>query len=272
VATRKQEYGEYMISRTPIGIDFFDAACGGIYHGRSVLVTGRAGTGKTAAGLAFLSKGLDLHERGLILSARASEDVALQAEILGIPVDLATSSGGLTILEYNEQISGAGADESCLLPPDSFAHLKDILEAEAIQRVVIDTVVPWLALPLADRLQHHVFSFISAFERMNITSMMLLPHPVSTAAVRLRRLIEQHVPVSLTLQRTVPGGLHRLVVNKMVGMDKANQQFDFTIKTGRGFVEHTEDVSASAADAGWAFSSLLDDAATSNRPLVPGNA
>jgi len=55
-----------MIGKTPIGVPFFDAEYGGVYPNRVVLVTGRAGTGKTVLGLQFIDQGLRQHERALI--------------------------------------------------------------------------------------------------------------------------------------------------------------------------------------------------------------
>lgn len=225
-----------MIGKTPIGVPFFDAEYGGVYPNRVVLVTGRAGTGKTVLGLQFIDQGLRQHERALMLSARPAQDLVIMAESLGMAVAPAIESGALTLLEYNEFVPGRDHEANINLPPDGFIQLKEIIEQQAVNRVVIDTVLPWITLPDPAHLPEHIFSLVRAFERLGVTAMFTMPKPVSANAGRLRKLVEDVVPVSLTLMREPAAPARQMVVSKYLGMNSRPEGFSYEIVPQQGFV------------------------------------
>jgi len=227
-----------MISKKPIGLSFFDAEYGGVYPNRVTLVTGRAGVGKTILGLHFIAQGLRQQERALMLSTQPAQDLVITADSLGIPVTTAIESGELTILEYNEFIPGRDHEANIMLPPDGFIQLKEIIENQAVNRVVIDTVLPWITLPDPAHLPEHVFSLVRAFERLGATALFTLPRPVSAPATRLRKLLEDVVPVSLSLVQEPNAPSRQLVVNKYLGMNVRPDGFLYDIVAQKGFVLH----------------------------------
>ncbi len=87
-----------MIAKTPTGVDFFDEEYGGAYAGRSMLATGRSGTGKSVLSLQFLAQGLKLNERCLLLSVRPAEDVILYAATYGINLEEAVAANDFSFL------------------------------------------------------------------------------------------------------------------------------------------------------------------------------
>jgi len=225
-----------MIGKTPIGVPFFDAEFGGVYPNRVVLVTGRAGAGKTVLGLHFLDQGLRQHERALMLSARPAQDLVIMAESLGMNVAPAIESGALTLLEYNEFVPGRDHEANIALPPDGFIQLKEIIEQQVVNRVVIDTVLPWITLPDPAHLPEHIFSLMRAFERLGVTALLTLPKPVSAHASRLRKLVEDVVPVSLTLLHEPTAPSRKLIISKYLGMNAMPDGFNFEIVPKKGFV------------------------------------
>lgn len=285
-----------MISKTPIGLPFFDAEYGGVYPNRVVLVTGRSGSGKTIMGLHFIAQGLRQQERALMLSTQNAQDLVITADSLGIPVASAVESGALTVLEYNEFVPGRDQEASIMLPPDGFIQLKEIIEHQAVSRVVIDTVLPWLTLPDPAHLPEHVFSLVRAFERLGVTALFTLPKPVSTAAVRLRRLVEDVVPVSLSLLHESGAPSRQLIVNKYLGMNIKPDGFNYDIVPQKGFIPfqpaaaaasvrapvastpaathaRLADTVASATGKGRAsFASMVLNQSPAARPAAPGPA
>jgi len=225
-----------MIGKIPIGVPFFDAEFGGIYPQRVVLVTGRSGAGKTVLGLQFLDQGLRLQERALMLSARPAQDLVIMAESLGLNVAAAIESGSLTLLEYNEFVPGRDHEANIDLPPDGFIQLKEIIEQQAVNRVVIDTVLPWITLPNPAQLPEHIFSLLRAFERLGVTTLFTLPKPVSASASHLRKLVEDVVPISLTLLQEPSAPSRKMIISKYLGMDTIPEGFNFEIVPRRGFV------------------------------------
>jgi len=210
-----------------------------------MLATGRSDSGKTILSLLFLQQGLQLEERGLLLSTRSAEDLAIYATSLGIPADVAIDAGNLMLLEYNDFVPGRDREDSMLLPPEGFQQLQSIIEEQAIQRVAIDTILPWVAIPNVDRMAEHVFSFVRAFDRLGTTSLFTIPKPVSSASFRLRRLLEQIIPVSVTLNLDPETRERAWSVNKYLGADQTDARIKFIIQPGGGFVQvgeepHTE--------------------------------
>ena len=225
-----------MIGKIPIGVPFFDAEFGGVYPHRVILVTGRSGAGKTVLGLQFLDQGLRLQERALMLSARPAQDLVIMAESLGMNVAAAIESGSLTLLEYNEFIPGRDHEVNIDLPPDGFIQLKEIIEQQAVNRVVIDTVLPWITLPNPAQLPEHIFSLLRAFERLGVTTLFTLPKPVSASASHLRKLVEDVVPISLTLLHEPSAPSRKMIISKYLGMDTIPEGFNFEIVPRRGLV------------------------------------
>jgi KaiC/GvpD/RAD55 family RecA-like ATPase len=225
-----------MITKIPTGVDFFDEAYGGTYQGRVMLVTAKSGAGKTILGVQFLAEGLKRGERCLLLSARPAEDVALHASGFGLPVDTAIASNDLIILEYSEFVPGRDREDTLKLPPDSFLQLKQIIEEQSVQRVVLDTILPWVALKDEESLAEHIFSFVRVFHRIGTTSLFTLPKPASPAANRLRKLLEDVVPVSVTLHHYEEENRYEWQVNKYLGAEQSPMTVPYEIKSKVGLV------------------------------------
>lgn len=225
-----------MIIKTPTGITCFDEHLGGTFQGRPLLVTGRRNSGKTIFGLQFVKQGLELGERGLMLSMRPTQDLAIYARSIGLNVDAVVDAGELFLLEYNDVVPGRDCEENITLPPEGFAQLIDIIGKEFIRRVVIDTVVPWVVMVSRDHLAEHIFSFVRAFERLGVTALFTCSHPVSTAAQHAHRILETNVPVSLTLSYDATTENRLVLLNKYIGAVDTCKSMPYRIEQNRGIV------------------------------------
>lgn len=225
-----------MTEKTPTGVNFFDREYSGTYKGRAMLASGRSGSGKSVFSLQFLHAGLSLQERCLLLSTRPAEDVALYTSAMGMPVDNHIESGNLVILEYSNIVPGQESEQDIMLPPEGFNQLEEIIQSYSIQRLALDTVLPWVSIPNADHIAEHVFSFVRAFRRVNVTSLFTLPNPVSSLAFRLRQSIQNVVPVSVLLLYEPESSRRRWVVNKYIGKPQTFGM-EFDIQEGKGIVQ-----------------------------------
>lgn len=265
-----------MISKTKLGVPFFDAEYGGIYRGRSMLVSRRTGTGKTILGIQFIQQGLQLDERCLMLSTLSAADLAICAEGVGLSVAHALDTGDLILLEYEHLISGKGAD--AMLPPEGFDQLREMIEANAIQRVVLDTVLPWVVTPNSSRIADRVVSFVRALDRLGPTSLLTLPKPVSPAAFRLRNAFEEIVPVSVILMPGDNDNVFRYQVSKYLGEKHVQKTWDYRIQprkglvaahTGSPTVESVPDLpNETASRLGWKAAGWHPAASAAPRPPV----
>lgn len=226
-----------MITKTLTGVKFFDERYGGIYRGRAMLATGHADSGKTVLGLQFIQQGIIQNERCLILSGQAMNDLVIFAESLKLPMSEAVEAGNLILLEYHDYIPGRDSEENVTLPPDGFLQFKEIIEAHAIQRVVLDTVLPWVSIRPQTNLAEHVFSFVHAFERIGVTTLMTIPKPASLPSIRLKNALEEVAPVSIALS-TVPNSEEQIwIVTKYLGEMKLDQGTPYQIAPGTGIIE-----------------------------------
>jgi KaiC/GvpD/RAD55 family RecA-like ATPase len=227
-----------MTDKTPIGIDFLDQQYGGTFRGRPLLVSGCAKSGKTIAAFHFLKRGIRLQERCVMLSARPSADIVVQADAMGMEFSKAVEDGNLILLEYSDDVPGRHSESAITLPPDSFLQLADLISEQAVARLVLDTCLPWVAVKGSDRLSEHVFSFVRSLDRMGVSTMLTMPRAASLAASRLYKLVEDQVPVSVTLGVVEGQSRCILTVNKYLGMDdKVGREIGFEIHKGKGFVE-----------------------------------
>ncbi|MBU1694354.1 MAG: hypothetical protein KKC51_10380 [Verrucomicrobia bacterium] len=226
-----------MIAKTPLGVSFFDAAYGGVYQGRAALVTGRANNGKTVMAFQFLRQGLQQDERCLMLSTRQAADLTICADSLGLPISAAVDAENLILLEYSDFVFGMDRAGAVNLPPDGFTQLKEVIETHSIRRVVIDTIVPWVAIQDVDHLGQHVLSFARAFDRLGATTLMTIPKPVSAMAHRLRKVLEEVLPICIYL--TLGDTTDRLLfqVTKYLGEKKPGPPIEYNIVNGLGLTE-----------------------------------
>ena len=268
------------MSKTATGFEQFDRRYGGVCHGRVALLTGRHGAGKSLFCLQFLKQGLSAGESGVILSATPCRDIALQARGLGIDVEDAIATHRLHVLNYNDVVPGRDREQDIMLPPDGFLQLKQVIEDHAISRVALDTVLPWMNLTTTDHLAEHIFSFVRSFERLGVTGIFTLPKPASHAARRLHKLLENVVPVSVSLGYELDTGERTWTVNKYLGETVDSDSVSIRLDPGRGVVaasgsgaEHSNDEPAEAepkaADRAFTLAGSADNTSAASNIRTP---
>lgn len=223
-----------MVTKTLTGVPFFDEHYGGIYRGRAMLVNGPAASGKSVLGLQFVQQGLKQNECCIILSCRHMADLLIFAESLNLPMSEAVEAGNLILLEYHDYIPGRDSEGDVVLPLDGFIQFKEIVEAHAVQRIVMDTILPWVSIHPQTNLSEHVFSFVRAFERLGATTLMTIPKPASLPSLRLKNALEEVVPVSVTLATTPNLNDQTWITTKYLGEMKLDQGTPYRITPGVG--------------------------------------
>ncbi len=220
-----------MITKTLLGIDFFDEHYGGVYRGRPLLITGRQGLGKTAMGLQFLRQGLLQDECCLMLSTLPANNLDIYADTLGFSLAAHVNAGRLILLECSNFNGDSGTG---MLPPEGFNQLREIIDSHMIQRVVIDTIVPLVAVNPPTRINEHIYSFMRSFDRLGVTTLMTMPKPVSPMAIRLKNALEATLPISILLNTTDAPACYTFQVVKYLGAAKLAPPVPYEIKTGEG--------------------------------------
>ncbi len=223
-----------MIAKIRTGVEFFDERYGGAYRGRAMLVCGRSDAGKSIFGLQFIAQGVREGERCLLLSVRPSADVVLYAEAIGLAIATAVDNGSVIVLEYSDYVPGRHAEAQLNVPPEGFVQLQEVIEANAIQRVVLDTCLPWVSSVPPEAIARHVFSFVRSFDRLGATTVLTLPKPISPVAFKLKSILEDIVPVAVTLALDESTDGRCWIVNKYLGEARLDSGTDFAITKGIG--------------------------------------
>lgn len=218
------------------GIEFFDAAAGGVFAGRCWLLCGPSGVGKSAISLQFLAQGIRSGQRALLLAARPAADSAIWAASYGTDIEHAVEKGELVLLEYSHYVPGRDRETNLMLPTEGFLELQAIIETQAVRRIAIDTVVPWVTAPRPELLSEHIFSFVRAFERLRCTTLLTLPRPASPAAFRIKNAVEDVVPVSITLSIEPQSGRKTWSTTKYLGAMQAILPVSYVVVPGQGAV------------------------------------
>ena len=220
--------------KTLTGVSFFDERYGGTYAARCTLLSGPAGAGKSAIGLQFVAQGVRQGQRGLILSAQPAADVVIYASAFGAEVQQVVDSGELIILEYADYVPGRDREENLMLPPEGFVQLQEIIETNAVQRVVLDTALPWVMTPSPELMAEHVFSFVRAFERLRCTTLLTMPKPVSPMASKLKAALDDVVPVAISVSLDPDTGQRLWLVTKYLGDGRIDPPVPFVLQPGAG--------------------------------------
>lgn len=225
-----------MIAKTSSGVRMLDEPYGGVYVGRTFLVCGKSGSGKTTFAFQFLFQGLRQGERCLLLSTMPANDVTILAEAMGFPVAMPIDLGHLILLEYSTFIPGRSYSDQGPLPPEGYDQLREIIENNAITRIALDTILPWVAVPHQENIAERVFSFVRAFDRIGVTTLMTLPKPVSSSAFRLKRALDNVTPISIMLTPTTAPNRYLFQVTKYLGEKIQFREEYYTIEKGAGLV------------------------------------
>lgn len=225
-----------MINKTRLGVPLFDDLIGGVYRKRPVLCCGRRGSGKTIFALHCLKQAVNDGEKAILLSSWNPRDLSIIGEkALNFSCEEAAARGTVTILEYEGIMTTPVFEENVTLPPDSFFEFIRIIEEKAATRVIIDTVLPWVAIRQKERVAKHVFSFIQALDRLGVTAVLTMPRPVSALAFSLKNMMEDQTPVALTLD-VDQAGKRTLTINKYLGESALPPPVNFEIVSGQGIV------------------------------------
>lgn len=225
-----------MIDKTRLGLSCFDERYGGLYRKRAALCVGRQGSGKTLLGVQALLQSVKEGERGLMLSAWRAHDLTITTNRLGLPLADAIDKGQVILLECANLISTPTAEKGWMLPPGSFLELQEIITSNSVSRVIIDTILPWVAIQPEKKLAQHVFSFVQAFERMGVTALFTLPRPVSPLAFALKNRLEEQIPIVFTLDYDEATGRRTLLINKYLGDLNLPPPMNLIIAPGTGLM------------------------------------
>lgn len=232
--------------RVPTGIEGLDEILqGGLLAGKSYLVSGEPGTGKTTFAAQFIVEGLRRGENGIYISVdEKPAHVVEDAESLGWDLHTPIEEGRLILLDVSPYFNWVRSGRSNVVDANEVIQdlSKQIRRINA-KRLVFDSLVP---LVLHRDRMHDMQEFIRDLifgidDNLGVTTLMT-SHvwPGSSGGTQIG--IEEFIASGVIINRLVK--LHpedheytrTMFVRKMRGTNATLSEFKFDIVTGKGLV------------------------------------
>lgn len=164
------------------GIAPIDAQLDGLMPGRTYVLSGAPGTGKSVAALQFLMAAIKAGQRAAILTQDDPQDLLSQGDFLGLDVVSEVEAGRLVLLRFTLDFSRRFSRATS--PDIAFAELRALLAPESPTRFVIDSVVPFI--DAGGSSDSSAVAMLQLLDELGATS--LVTYPGDLAGVYDRRL------------------------------------------------------------------------------------
>ena len=232
------------VERVKTGIKGLDELLeGGIPRGRTVLVTGGSGTGKTIFGMQFIYYGALNGEPGVHLTMEEKpKNVRKEMAEFGMDVTKMEKEGKIAMIDASLVRLGLESDEKFTLAPESFDinHLIQnlIMTARNInaKRVVIDALPSLDVLLDSDntKVRNAIIEINYLLQENDLTSVLLDEMPSGKESYSRHDVEEFVVDGLIILDKIESLDKRSLLISKMRGTKHELKPVNFDISSGKG--------------------------------------
>ncbi|HEV2721149.1 MAG TPA: ATPase domain-containing protein [Thermoanaerobaculia bacterium] len=232
----KQANAERLIS----GIDLLDYGAGGLLPHKVYVVKGGAGVGKTILGLQYLTRGLELHEPGILITDQKPANIIAQAHAIGFNIEAAVKRGQLSILNPSQRyfdLVESPADVLAIVE-----ELGDYIKNSGAHRLVIDPVYTLINTSYSAHFALSITqSLINALEDLPVTTLLVAGDENDAELNPIIRQLEHNAfgVIDLAHDPLTNGRLMRLA--KLRYADHSNLTANYRILNGRGLMNYQSD-------------------------------
>jgi circadian clock protein KaiC len=227
------------VPKLPTGIRGFDhIARGGLPAGRSTLLAGTAGSGKTVFAAEFLARGaLDFAESGVFVTFdERPEEIRANVASLGIDVAGLEATGRWAFVDGSadlgtDEVVGAYDLEALI------ARIAHAVDAVGASRIVLDSIAavsPRFSNPVGARTE--LARVVRSLRELGLTA-VLTAERTSSLAVVAQQGVEEFVTDNVVILRHVGEGERRrrtVEIVKFRGAAHRTGEFTFAIVPGEG--------------------------------------
>lgn len=232
------------VERVPTGISGVDRLIeGGFPKGRSILITGEPGTGKTIFALQFLIEGLGRGEKGIYVAAdEGPVDILEQAASLGWDLEKHIEKKELAILNagtYLSSLPGTGKERHVDVHK-AIGDLAGFANKLQAKRLVLDPAGPFVLIrDTTTRIQDQTRLLIKLLRTTMPTTNILTSYAVPRTGEQTLHGVEEYLVAGAIVLEMIwkEGHLARsLVIEKMRCTNVKPAQHDFDIVKEQGII------------------------------------
>lgn len=164
------------VRKVATGVPGFDVLShGGIPEGRSTLVAGRAGTGKTILGLQVACNVARRGTRALVLAVEESpEDLVTSADALGFDVSGLVRDGKLRLADITRPMDGPTMVSGDYDISGLIHRIENLVKETGAKLVVLDSATALFSpRPPQELLRSLFFQLVHSFRRLGLTAIIL---------------------------------------------------------------------------------------------------
>ncbi|PDM26076.1 recombinase RecA [Candidatus Bathyarchaeota archaeon B24-2] len=233
--------------RIQTGIYGLDALIGGGFPlGRTYLVAGETGTGKTTFALQYLYRGIEYGDSGLYVTIdERPKHIIEDATSLGWDLEKFIDENKLLIAELTPLFS----DTMKIDAEQVIGELKGLISEIEAKRLAIDPIAPLVLRgtevldPLAAQMvvRNYIRRLIFALDELNITTVATSEVPTGTRQLS-RYGVEEFLAsgvIVLRFSRMNSGFVRELYIRKLRGVNHSLSVYNFVIQRGKGIVIST---------------------------------
>jgi circadian clock protein KaiC len=226
-----------VVDKLTTGVPGFDIIThGGIPKGRTTLIVGRSGTGKTIVGLQLVSHLVRAHGlKAVVLAVEESpDDLTTTGDLLGLGLSDLVRSGALHIADVTRPIEGPTIVSGDYDVFGLIHRVEAIAHRIGADVVVLDSATALFSPRPPDHLlRSHFFQLIGAFRRMNLTAIVMAESPHDYGQLTTLG-VEDFVCDLVLIARNIVDGERRrrsIEVHKYRRSAHFKGEFPFTITT-----------------------------------------
>ena len=184
----------------PSGLAAVDRQWGGFITGRTYLLVGRAGAGRSALAFQSVQAALDEGMSCLLISPRPPETLVDVAQSVGLDLAQAHNAGTLRILKIPAAADLAKRGSDGLAA--SYRDLIELIETDRPGRVVIEDFTPLVQFETFERFGEAFASMVDAIGRLGTTVLLGLGTPANDASHRLINVVKEHAHGTIQMSAT----------------------------------------------------------------------
>lgn len=229
-------------ARVSTGVEGLDALLsGGLPQGKSYLVTGVPGSGKSIFCLQFVLQGLRQGEKAVYVAVDETPgEILEQADALGFGLSGHAEKKNLLILDAATHFSSRAGKEKEVDLQRLVMDLANYVKRMGATRVVIDPMGPLILLrDSASRIQDQARRLVHMLQNTMPTTNLLTCYPVPRVGERGEHGVEEFIVAGvfvLGMAARPHGWVRTLRVTKMRATPIDLNEQEFTIESGRGIV------------------------------------